>query len=64
MTKLTVNTAATAQQMAEAMFGPGVTITSATYTGDVQASGTYSDGNTWHRTPFRPTWASSSPPAK
>ena len=32
--------------MAEAMFGSGITITSASYTGAAQASGIYSDGDT------------------
>ena len=44
--ELTINTAATAEQMAEAMFGNGVTIHDATYTGAGSASGIYSGGDT------------------
>lgn len=41
-TELTINTAATALDMANAIFGPGVTVSSATYSGDPLASGIYS----------------------
>ena len=43
-TKLTVDTNATALQMAEMMFGDGVTILSASYVGDDLASGIYTEG--------------------
>lgn len=43
---LPIDTSATAMQMAEAMFGDGVTVVSATYSGDAQASGIYSNGDT------------------
>ncbi len=46
MTMLPVNTAASALEMAQAMFGQGVTVASATYTGDALSSGIYSDGLT------------------
>lgn len=46
MSKLPVNSSASADQMAETIFGEGVTVVSATYTGDSQASGIYSDGDT------------------
>ena len=39
--ELNVNTAATAMDMANMIFGQGVTVTSATYTGDPLSSGTY-----------------------
>ena len=42
--ELNVNTGATAQDMADAIFGDGVTVTSATYTGAAAASGTYTGG--------------------
>ncbi|MCV2893760.1 Hint domain-containing protein [Lentibacter sp. XHP0401] len=42
--ELNLNTNATAMDMAEAMFGDGVTITNATYTGAASASGTYTGG--------------------
>lgn len=41
--ELTINTAATALDMANSMFGAGVTVVSATYTGAAIASGVYSD---------------------
>ncbi|NBT30524.1 MAG: 2,3,4,5-tetrahydropyridine-2,6-carboxylate N-succinyltransferase [Rhodobacteraceae bacterium] len=41
--ELTINTAATALDMANSMFGSGVTVVSATYTGAAIASGIYSD---------------------
>ena len=44
--ELTYNTGATALQMAETIFGSGVTIVSATYTGDSRASAIYSGGDT------------------
>ena len=43
-TKLSVDTTATAMQMAETMFGDGVTVVSASYLGDDLASGIYTDG--------------------
>ena len=43
-TKLTVDTNANATQMAEMMFGDGVTVLSASYTGDDLASGIYTGG--------------------
>lgn len=42
---LPINTSATALQMANTIFGAGVTVNSATYTGDARSSGIYSDGN-------------------
>ena len=45
-TKLTINTDVTAQQMAETIFGEGVSVESATYTGAATASGIYSGGDT------------------
>lgn len=44
--ELPINTSASAEQMAEAMFGNGITITSASYTGADSASGIYSNGDT------------------
>jgi len=44
--ELPIDTSATAMDMAEAMFGSGITIVSASYTGDSDASGIYSDGDT------------------
>ena len=44
--ELTYNTSATATQMAETIMGDGVTVTSASYTGDNRASAIYSDGDT------------------
>jgi hypothetical protein len=43
--KLPINTSATANDMAEAMFGNGITVVSASYTGAAGASGIYSDGD-------------------
>lgn len=43
--ELTVDTSASAMDMANAIFGDGVTVVSASYTGDAQASGTFSDGD-------------------
>lgn len=43
-TKLPVTTDVDASQMAEAMFGPSIKIVSASYTGDPQSAGLYSDG--------------------
>lgn len=43
-TKLTINTDVTAQQMAETIFGEGVSVESATYTGAATASGIYCGG--------------------
>jgi hypothetical protein len=43
--KLPVDTSVDADGMAEAMFGPSITIVSATYTGDPQSSGIYTDGD-------------------
>jgi Ca2+-binding RTX toxin-like protein len=42
-TELPIDTSATAVDMAETIFGPGVQIVSATYTGDPGAAGIYSD---------------------
>lgn len=42
---LPINTGATALQMANAIFGAGVTVNSATYTGDARSSGIYSNGD-------------------
>ncbi len=44
--ELPIDTSASAMDMAEAMFGSGITIVSASYTGDSDASGIYSDGDT------------------
>jgi hypothetical protein len=43
-TKLPVDTTATAMQMAQSMFGSGIDIIDATYSGDPTSSGIYSDG--------------------
>ncbi|PWK59945.1 Hint domain-containing protein [Roseicyclus mahoneyensis] len=43
--ELPINTGATALQMAQTIFGPGVTVQSATYSGDPLSSGTYSNGD-------------------
>ena len=43
--ELPINTAATAMDMANEMFGSGITIVSASYTGAASASGTYSGGD-------------------
>jgi hypothetical protein len=45
-TELPVDTGASAMDMAGAMFGPGITINSATYSGDPASSGIYSNGST------------------
>lgn len=42
---LPINTTATAMQMAQTIFGPGVTVVGASYTGDPRSSGIYSDGD-------------------
>lgn len=42
--ELPIDTSATATEMAEAIFGDGVTVVSASYTGDARSSGIYSDG--------------------
>jgi len=42
--ELNINTSATALDMANTMFGDGVTVVSATYSGDSIASGTYTGG--------------------
>lgn len=44
--ELSINTGATALQMADAIFGNGITVTSASYTGAGLASGIYSGGLT------------------
>ena len=44
-TELPINTSASAEQMAEAMFGNGISIVNATYTGATNASGIYSNGD-------------------
>ncbi len=43
--ELPINTLATAFQMAQSIFGSGVTVNSASYTGDARSSGIYSNGN-------------------
>ena len=43
--ELPIDTSATAQEMAEAMFGNGISIQSASYTGAGASSGIYSDGD-------------------
>ena len=43
--ELPIDTTATASDMANAMFGDGMTIVSATYTGDNSSSGIYSNGD-------------------
>ncbi|MFD1195884.1 Hint domain-containing protein [Seohaeicola saemankumensis] len=43
--KLPVNTNASALQMANEIFGDGVTVVSASYTGDARSSGIYSNGD-------------------
>jgi Hint domain/Bacterial Ig domain len=43
--ELTYNTNATALQMADAIFGNGVTVVGASYTGDNRSSATYANGN-------------------
>jgi hypothetical protein len=42
---LPVETGVSADAMAAAMFGPGITVVSATYTGDPNSAGIYTDGN-------------------
>ena len=42
--ELSIDTSATAFTMADTMFGSGVTVVSATYTGDALSSGTYTGG--------------------
>ncbi len=44
--ELSINTSASAVQMANAIFGDGVTVVGASYTGDNRASGIYSGGDT------------------
>ncbi|TDK50051.1 choice-of-anchor L domain-containing protein [Antarcticimicrobium luteum] len=44
--ELSIDTSASAMDMAEAMFGSGISITSASYTGDSDASGIYTNGDT------------------
>ncbi|SPH20925.1 hypothetical protein ASD8599_01666 [Ascidiaceihabitans donghaensis] len=44
-TELPINTSATADDMATEIFGNGVTVNSAAYTGDPNSSGTYSNGD-------------------
>ena len=43
--RLPVNTGASATQMANEIFGDGVTVVSASYTGDARSSGIYSNGD-------------------
>ncbi|WP_456386366.1 Hint domain-containing protein [Profundibacter sp.] len=43
--ELPINTSATATQMANEIFGDGVSVVSASYTGDNRSSGIYSDGD-------------------
>lgn len=45
MAKLPVDRGADAEEMAETIFGDGVTVVDATYTGDKNASGVYSNGD-------------------
>ncbi len=45
-TEIPIARNATAMQMAQEMFGPGVTVQSASYTGDKDSSGIYSNGDT------------------
>lgn len=44
--ELPIDTSATAEDMANAIFGDGVVVNSAQYFGDAQSSGTYSNGDT------------------
>lgn len=44
-TKLPVETGVDATKLAETMFGPGIKIVGATYSGDPQSAGLYSDGD-------------------
>lgn len=43
--ELPIDTSASATQMAQTIFGDGVTVVSASYTGDSRSSGTYSNGD-------------------
>jgi len=43
--ELPIDTGASATEMAETIFGEGVTVVSASYTGDSRSSGTFSDGD-------------------
>jgi len=43
----TVREGTTATDMAEAIFGDGVTVTGATYYGDIDSAGIYTDGDRW-----------------
>lgn len=45
--ELPINAGATAQTMAETIFGDGVTVVSASYTGDNRSSGVYTQGDTY-----------------
>ena len=45
-TELPINTSATALDMANEIFGSGIVVNSATYSGDAASSGTYSNGDT------------------
>jgi len=45
MPRLTTDTGANATAMADAIFGDGVTVVAASYSGDNRSSGTYSDGD-------------------
>lgn len=44
--ELPINSSATALQMAQEIFGSGVTVVGASYSGDTQSSGIYSNGDT------------------
>ncbi len=44
-TEIPIDNTATAMEMAEAIFGEGVTVVGASYTGDNRSSGIYSDGD-------------------
>jgi len=44
--ELPINTGATALQMAQTIFGDGVTVVGATYSGDSVSSGIYTNGDT------------------
>ncbi|MCZ4352941.1 Hint domain-containing protein [Roseovarius aestuarii] len=44
-TEIPIDRGATATEMAQEMFGPGVTVVSASYTGDNDSSGIYTNGN-------------------
>ena len=45
MTEIPIDNSATAEEMAEAIFGQGVEVLGASYTGDNRSSGIYSDGD-------------------